>query len=358
MENNLNEYNIFALRNLARQTGVRSPTSKKKDVLIKEILDIRSGKQTPQTDEKRQGRPPKTFGYDMSNAFDFITEECSAVPMLSLKQQEPSLEQDELVMVSGVLELVNNNAGILWTVKNYSVEKYFVPADVMAKNNLKMGDRIVGKTTGDENQKIITSLLSVNDIPIAYLKNKRQDYSQIERIMLNKKLNFKDNKFKALNLLQGENYYFYGANNNYNTLALVELFEALECDNKIYINVMVAEKTKLLLKNLHCLEMYTCGAMDSVDVSRRLVTLAIERVKRILEVKENVAIFVDDLLSISGVDNETTNLVKNLVSLAGETCKHGSITLFAVMPDHSLVQIEKLADGRFEIDGKEIIRKS
>ena len=40
MENKLNELNIFALRDLARKTGVSSPTSKKKEELIKNIIEI------------------------------------------------------------------------------------------------------------------------------------------------------------------------------------------------------------------------------------------------------------------------------------------------------------------------------
>ena len=67
---NLNELNIFALRDLARKTGVSSPTSKKKEVLIKEIVEIVSGKKEPQIKTK-QGRPPKTFGYSFTNVFDF-----------------------------------------------------------------------------------------------------------------------------------------------------------------------------------------------------------------------------------------------------------------------------------------------
>ena len=67
---------------------------------------------------------------------------------------------------------------------------------------------------------------------------------------------------------------------------------------------------------------------------------------------------VDDMLSIAGADNASLNLVKSLASLAGATNKHGSITLMAIMPDSSLVQIEKLADVRMDVIGEKIIKKS
>ena len=356
MENKLNEYNIFALRDLARRTGVKSPTSKKKDVLIREIMDIRSGKQAPQIEEKRQGRPPKTFGYDMTNVFSFVDER--EVAELTLKQSDEEFLDSELVTVAGVLEPVNNNAGILWVFKNYGVDKYFVPASVMMKHNFKIGDSVVGKTTGDESQKIITDIFSVNNVPISQFKNKRQNFNDIERILPNQKLNFDDGVFNSLNLQKGENCYLYGTNNNNNTLAAIRLLNSVECENKIYINISVAEKTKLLLKDLKQCEKYTCMITENADISKRMVMLALERMKRILEVKEDVVAVVDDMLSITGVDNVSLNLVKSLVSLSSATSKYGSITLMAVMPDSSLVQIEKLADVRMEIVGQKILKKS
>lgn len=355
VENKLNEYNIFALRDLARRTGVKSPTSKKKDVLIREIMAIRSGKQAPQVEEKRQGRPPKTFAYNMSNVFSFMDE--AEVSSLTFKQSDEEFVDGELITVAGILEPVNNNAGILWVFKNYKVDKYFVPASVMLKHNFKIGDSVVGKTTGEENQKIITDIFSVNNVPLVQLKNKRQSFSEIERALPNRKLNFKGGEFDSIALKKGENCYLYGCNNNNNTLTAVRLLNAVECEHKIYINISIAEKTKLLLKDLKNCEMYTCMITDSVDVSKRMIVLAIERIKRILEVKEDVVAVVDDMLSASSVDNDSLNLIKNLASLSCDTNKHGSITLMAIMPDSSLVQIEKLADVRMEISNQEIVKK-
>jgi len=173
----------------------------------------------------------------------------------------------------------------------------------------------------------------------------------------NQKLVFKDEKFNTLNLQKGENCYLYGSNNNHNTMAVTNLLNSVECENKIYINISIAEKSKLLLKSMNNCEMFTCELTEKVDVVKRTVFLAVERIKRILEVGENVVAFVDDMLSVSSVDNDSLNLVKSLVSLASATNKHGSITLLAVMPDSSLVQVEKLADVRMEIINQENIKK-
>ena len=60
---------------------------------------------------------------------------------------------------------------------------------------------------------------------------------------------------------------------------------------------------------------------------------------------ENVLIVVDDISSIMGV---AESLVRSLVGVTKSSNK-GSITLIAVMPNHGINQIEKLADKRFEI---------
>ena len=54
----LYEMNIHALRNIAREVGVKSPTTLKKKALIDEILQMESGIKQPCMPTKT-GRPPK-----------------------------------------------------------------------------------------------------------------------------------------------------------------------------------------------------------------------------------------------------------------------------------------------------------
>ena len=61
----LEQTNIHPLRNIAREVGVKSPTSLKKNVLIDEIIQIQSGKKRPQS-SPRKGRPVK-HGIEYNN---------------------------------------------------------------------------------------------------------------------------------------------------------------------------------------------------------------------------------------------------------------------------------------------------
>lgn len=54
----LNEINLYSLRVLAREMGVKAPTSLNKSNLINEILKIESGKKEPKKPNKK-GRPIK-----------------------------------------------------------------------------------------------------------------------------------------------------------------------------------------------------------------------------------------------------------------------------------------------------------
>lgn len=55
----LNQLNIYSLRNFARETGVKSPTTLTKENLINSILEIQNGQKLPQARSKR-GRPLKS----------------------------------------------------------------------------------------------------------------------------------------------------------------------------------------------------------------------------------------------------------------------------------------------------------
>ncbi|MBR2330222.1 MAG: Rho termination factor N-terminal domain-containing protein [Clostridia bacterium] len=70
----LYEMNIHALRNIAREVGVKSPTTLKKKELIDEILQMESGNQQPCIPTKK-GRPPKSNGANQRFEIEKIVNE-------------------------------------------------------------------------------------------------------------------------------------------------------------------------------------------------------------------------------------------------------------------------------------------
>ena len=345
LEEKLNELNIFALRDLARRTGVSSPTSKKKDELIRGVMEIMSGEKSPEVNKTKQGRPPKAFGYDFAN----VLTSNQNLSYISLNQNVINYEADDIKTVAGTLELVNGNAAILWVEKNLNNENYFVSSNILKGYDLRTGDRVVAEVCVDDNQQVVKNLFSINDCPITQFSNVRKNYIDVQHQLPSRCLSFNNDTYANLKLKMGENCYIYGDNNNVNTTKIIELMNSCNVENKIYINISLAEKNKIFLSNINASEKFVANLVDDSLISQRIVNIAVERAKRILENGEDVLVVVDDISSIIGLGKEGENLVKNLVSSAKETGASGSITLLAVMPCNGFNQIEKLADVRLNI---------
>ena len=353
LEKKLNELNIFALRDLARKKGVNSPTSKKKEQLIKEIVDITTGQKSPSEARTKQGRPPKVFDYSFANVFDSVNS-LEINSMQTLQQNVVEYADEDITTVAGCIELVNDNAGILWVQKNFKNENYFVPSSILQNYEVKMSDRIVAEVVADDSKKVVNRIFSINDNPISKLPSKRKNYDEINNLLPNRVLKFDDEKFNSLNIKIGENVYVYGTNNNQNTQAVIQLLNSAIIQNKLYVNVSVAGKNQIFLRELKNTENFISNIMDESDTAKRIVSLAIERAKRILEIGEDVVVAVDDMSSIYGVEKIGEMLMKQLSSIAKETKGKGSITLLAVMPNNNFNQIEKLADKRLIVSNETI----
>ena len=69
----LENYSIYDLRTIAREVGVKAPTTLRKQELLDEILLISSGKKQPSSPSKR-GRPIKKLGIDISKTANILDE--------------------------------------------------------------------------------------------------------------------------------------------------------------------------------------------------------------------------------------------------------------------------------------------
>ena len=65
---------------------------------------------------------------------------------------------------------------------------------------------------------------------------------------------------------------------------------------------------------------------------------------------------VDDVLTLTSVDNPNLDITKQLISLAKDGKNSGKITLLAVMPT-AINAIEKLADVRLKIEDNDKLLK-
>ena len=349
LKKQLNELSIFALREVARRTGVASPTSKKKEQLISEILAIKEGKLQPQLTKTRQGRPPKGVNYAMLD-YQYV----GANPqVLSLKQNVETFENVELSTISGYIELATDSC-LLWQFENATQIAYFVPQQLINNYQLKNGDFLVCEAASAMDANVVKEILSINGCPIKKVKNTRKEYFNIEPIIPNKNLIWFNDEFENLNIKYGESVYLYGTSSNEKTLAVINLLNEINADEKIYLNISVAEKNKMYLSNLKNNESFTSKITDDLLSVKRTINLACERAKRAFEEGKQVVLVIDDVLSVLSVDDESKTLTKKLMSLT-KCSKLGSITTFAIMQSNPAETIfERLADKRFSVEGNKI----
>ena len=348
VDKQLNELSIFSLRELARRTGVSSPTSKKKQELIDDIIAINNGVKKPHIPKTKQGRPPKTFGYDASSIFN---DKSSFAPTFSkdaeLKQNINDYEFQNGSALQGVVEVVANNVGFLWVNKLQDYDCYFIPTHIVEKYKLQSGDAVEAKLMFNQDGTIVQDISKLNGVAAKKFEACRKNYFDVEHSVNTTKMQI--NNFDNYNIFNGENTYLYGKDNNKNTAFVIDLLNNAKVDKKIYINVSIVEKNKHILKSIEGAELYVSKITDNLETSRRIVTLAIERALRLFEQDKHVLIVVDDALSVASVDNQELSILKRLMSVT-KYSQEASISIVSIMDeDKQINQIEKLADNKIRI---------
>ncbi len=347
LESQLNELNIFSLRQLARQTGVVSPTSKKKSELIKEIVEITEGDKLPDKTKTKQGRPPKGVSYSLADVF--VGNRTKPAGSFIFRQNLPDFSYDDNGMITkaGVVEILENNSAFLWVNEGLRYLKYFIPSQMITKYNIKLGDRLIAEVS-DAKQLIVREIFNVNDVAVKELEFRGEDYNNIPHSSSKKEIAL---NYDGTDVMLGENLFIYGQDNNKNSEVVIDALLKSKADKKIYINVTLTEKNKDVLNKLDGVEKFTTSLVEDIETARHVVILAIERAKRIFEDGQDVIIAIDDLLSLTCVDEPNLPLTKTILSLSKCAQNGGSISIYAVSTNQPSLNIfEKLADKKLIVN--------
>lgn len=347
----LNELGIHSLRNLARKSGVHSPTTKKKEELIYEIIEINEGRQQPYVSKTKQGRPPKRDGASMSGSLLHGIPYSAMQAGVSFKQSPIEFSYEDFNTIQGYVEIVEHNAALLWIRKGTKYESCYIPSSFVEAYNLITGDMLLTKIGVTDNQLIVSDIYNVNGCPINKFNKERMSYYLSSHVESDKNIDFKDAKFDALDIKFGENIYLYGNNNSKNTEILTNLINRANVDKKIYINTTIVEKNRQFLNKLDGVEIFATEITEDINVTKRLIYIAAERAKRLYEMGESVIIAVDDVWSL-GLAGDDLSCARSIMSLTKNNGV-GSIGIFAIMSkDNKFNIFERLADKRFSIENE------
>ncbi len=364
-EEQLDKLNVYELRNLARNTGVASPTSKCKGVLIREIIAISTGRQEKHVPKNKKGRPPKNFvGYGFSSPYitdDYTRQYSDRLPStyFQLAQEAPRFILDDVTNIVGYVEYLANNTIIIRPHDLASRESIIVPLDVAKRFALKSGDLVsceFDRATVNT-PAVCKDILNINNCPIMEYSINRSDYFNIRHIRPTMLVESKDAKYSNLSIKHGETAFIYSnGSGSDNTETLIEYISSIQNSRRIYINPSISERDKSYLDELYGVEKFVSPMVADTESTIRILTLAINRARRIFERGERVVIVIDDIKSIAGIDQDLI-IVKNLLSLTKQGDNNGSVTVVALLPQEDDVSLmfDKSCDHAYTIEGKELI---
>ena len=319
-EEELMRMSIFQLRDTARKIGVASPTTKKKAELVKEYIDISSGKESPTLTPNR-GRPPKKRVEQTplpaeeapapaaeqekpkpgrprkaAEQAEGQDQQAEAVQEKHYATPEELLKNEDCERKSGVLDVLAEGYGFLRAENcEYGNKDAYVSATLIRGMGLRAGDMVVGiaKKNAENRPPAIVSVETVNGNTPENLRQRPQFDNLIpiypnERFKLERDSARNDFAIRCIDLIapigKGQRAMIVSPPKAGKTTLLKKIAGAI-ADN--YPNVMLF--VLLEMPEHHC----------------KAAELLIERAKRNVELGKDVVIIMDSLTRLARAYNLT-----------------------------------------------------
>ena len=358
----LNTLGIYELRELARSIGVSSPTTKKREQLCTEILDISSGSVKVEAKQNKKGRPPKTITKITTMAKDYIPPEIlklqkpierESYSNILMLAQNPSIygqiNSNVNKQIFGYLDSINGHF-YLNNLKNNELFKFitfYVPDEIISKYNLREGDKVLayGKISDNYDCGILEEVLKINDVDVSNWNSKRKVYDisafdipSVDTVVFGK------------NIKKGERTISYFQNDEDAILAIVKEIENLSRNNNldeklVFVGIELAPEVIYYGRLNKNLEMFATTYYNNLDESYNAIINAINFCNSTLKEGKSVRMFIFDIMglvtrldqhfasqmaSYMGHNISGVQLVKKLVGMGKAISKDLTITTHSV----------------------------
>ena len=363
----LNEYSlrqssIYELRNIGREVGVLSPTTLKKEDLIKKILKILSGNEKPEMPKNKKGRPPKKLfikkNYLGNNDVKYknnyldnkntLNQDDEISILSSRKNYENEIHyeslEDQVEEQTGYYTEYDDSGFIFECGKVSNVDSaILVHKNLVEKYDIKCGDLIKCRYRNlvANNTRFLTEVLEKNNNDGKQLNNEVK-FENLEIVSTTKTLS-STKKFK--NVYYGSrNILFVDRELDFNNIYEELILECSPTSKTKFLNLkleVVPEELKNFKKhNNEMIENFYTVVGDNTKQNIFTVELFINRIKRLAELQYNIFITIDNILklvkyknfiegnSIKDIKNKSLDLCFNLLSTA-RNFSNNSVTLFA-----------------------------
>lgn len=337
---------IFELRALARELGVVSPTTKRRNELVSLILEKLQLGQGGQNGNSKKGRPFKKLA-SIDEILGYMAdpsqekEETMSFPtfeeLICFAQEKPNtiFINDKKETLCGV---VRNSNSTLYFIDLEKGSKVFLNDEICERYNIDRGDFLVCNCVGinTSNQFLVKEVLEINFVSV---KDRRVDNVDLGRPVISQdRLAFGDN-FLAV----GRRNLVYYDKDIYQDDRFLRF--ATQC-NKDGIRVVVigsniSFENDILFKDIKGLVRFTSVYGESAKSSFDKVVDAITLVEKQISLGQKVVVFICDIIEVirsldkyfAGSDicedcyAQTLVILQKLLSLGVAYSSHASVTL-------------------------------
>lgn len=309
---------LAVLREIGRQSGVKSPCSLKKEQLIQDIMAIQAGTLCPFL-SNGVGAPPKS-SIDVSEYY-LVPKEYTSIDTQGAEYRFNDVVEEDSFIAEGVLEQTSSSYGFL-RVSNYenSTGDIFISAQNIKKYNLRVGDKVrcYAKVERKDESAAFRSAIAINDLmPEVFLTRENFDdlvpYYPTRRINLLTEQTKNDLSLRCLSLFaplgMGQRGLIVAPPKTGKTTLLKKLAGAIEENHpEIKLIVLLIDERpeevtdiKRSVKGEVVFSTFDENPAHHV----RAAELVIKRAKRLVEVGQDVVILMDSLTRLTRAYNAT-----------------------------------------------------
>ncbi len=328
----LTEMNLFVLREIGREIGVKAPAAMKKDNLINDIMAIQEGKLEPVAPSKL-GAPPKKMDlsqyYAKERRSEFEPYNAESYQGNTYFSDVEAIDDYNTFIMEGVLELVSTSYGFLRT-NNYenSHDDVFVSLQNIRKYNLRRGDKVRAKAkyVSEKNSAALQDVILINDLdPKLFLERENFDdltpYYPTERIRLETEDN-NDVSIRCIDLFsplgKGQRGLIVAPPKTGKTTLLKLIAQSIEKNHKEVklIVLLIDERPEEVtdIKRSVNGEVVFSTFDECAEHHIRAAELVINRAKRLVEVGQDVVILMDSITRLARAYNSTVESSGKILS--------------------------------------------
>lgn len=370
----LNNELISTLRAIGKLIGVKSPTSKNKEVLINEIINTQKNEEKPKIITTEALKKTKIHLRDFLVIVEEDLPEEIEMPKDSIDNGDKPYEfwvkkypdyshlkfrdSEELFDVEGIFEQHESGFGFL-RVKNYEIssDDVYISNQNIRKYQLKSGDKVKAraKFSKEGNSAAVHNVVEINNAVPGYCFN-RLDFDRLNAIYPIEKFNFGLSDDVALRCIdifapigKGQRGLIVAPPKVGKTTLIKKIAKAIETYNKdvVLMVLLIDERPEEVTDIKESIESEVISSTFDKKPEHHIqvAKLAIERAKRLAEFGTNVVILLDSITRLTraynnvtestgkvmtgGLDPNALAEAKQFFGSARNTKESGSITILA-----------------------------